>query len=215
MNITKIKIDRQDRNTIAWKKICEYVDIVAESNGEEFCPRSFLGEELFTQIYALPETIATLKSVKKMKLYGSRLTRIPPEIGQMTSLENFDPYTSDSLCWFPFEISNCKNLTDSRISTRRLYGNYKNKKPFPDLRDNPVRYFGELVYCSICRKEMTYDQVNQVWISLLIGSDVVPLLANLCSDECEKCLPAPPPGYLPAAHKGGPDLKLPDVKRYC
>lgn len=212
MNIAKVKIDCQDRSTAAWKMLCEYVHIIAETNAVVFAPKDFLGPELFAQIYTLPETIATLKSVKKMKLYGSNIRRIPPEIGQMTSLDNFDPYTSYDLNWFPYEITNCKNLQDSRISTRALYGNYKNKKPFPDLTDNPVRYIGENVYCSICSKELTYHQVNQVWISLGIGSDIVPLLANLCSHECGQSLPAPPPGYIPHAHKGGPDLKLPNIK---
>ncbi len=207
MNIIKIKEDWQDRNSTAWKKICEYVAIVSEENREEFSPLEFLGPELFAQIYTLPETIATMKSVKKVWLYGSNLKRIPPEIGQMTALEYFDPYTSYDLRWFPFEITNCKNLKDSRVSTRALFGNYKNRKPFPDLKDNPVRYFGDKVYCSICKNELTYDEVNQVWISVNVGTDVLPLLANLCSNECEKKLPAPPIGYIPYAHKGGPEAK--------
>lgn len=214
MNITKIKLDCQDRTSVAWQKLCEYVTIVAEESRAEFSPLEFLGLELFTQIYTLPETIATLKSVKKMRLYGSRLKRIPPEIGQMTSLENFDPYTSYDLCWFPFELTHCKNLKDSRISTRALYGNYKNRKPFPYLKDNPVRYFGDKVHCSICKKELAYNQTNQVWISLKIGTDVVPLLVNLCSPECEQSLPVPPHGYIPHHHKGGADLKQSNVNPF-
>ncbi|MBC9909467.1 leucine-rich repeat domain-containing protein [Chitinophaga varians] len=209
MNISKVKLDKQDRHSPAWQKLCEYIKIVADEQREEFAPREFLGADLFAQIYTLPETIGTLTRVKRVRLYGSNLKRIPPEIGEMSALENFDPYTSYDLCWFPYEITRCKNLRDSRISTRALYGNYKHRKPFPDLRDNPVRYFSETVRCSCCRRELSYQEVNQAWISLCIGTDVVPLLVNLCSEACERQLPTPPPHYLPYAHKGGPDLKQP------
>ena len=35
-NISKIKNNIQDRNSIAWKKLCEYVDEVAENGTDEF-----------------------------------------------------------------------------------------------------------------------------------------------------------------------------------
>lgn len=115
--ISKIDNDIQDRNFVAWKKLCDYIDQVAESGNDEFSPRELLGEELFSEIHTLPESIAKLKKVKKLWLYGSKLKRIPPEIGQMDSLEYFDPYTSYDLHWLPYEITNCKKLKDSRIST--------------------------------------------------------------------------------------------------
>ena len=46
-NISKIKNNIQDRNSIAWKKLCEYVDEVAENGTDEFIPREALGDELF------------------------------------------------------------------------------------------------------------------------------------------------------------------------
>jgi hypothetical protein len=147
--------------------------------------------------------------VKKIWLYGSRLKRIPPEIGEMEALEYFDPYTSYDLHWLPYEITNCKNLKSSRISTRTLYGNFKNRMGFPNLIHNPIRYLGNTVQCSICGKEMSYGQTNQLWISLWVGSDVMPLLANLCSIECENKLPQPAEDYVQYAHKGGADLKQP------
>ncbi|GAA0725924.1 hypothetical protein GCM10009430_32330 [Aquimarina litoralis] len=60
-NISKIKNDVQYRNSEAWKKLCEYVDIVAKDGSDEFSPRDYLGDELFAQIYTLPETIGKLK----------------------------------------------------------------------------------------------------------------------------------------------------------
>lgn len=206
-NWPKIKNNIQDENSIAWKRLCEYVDIVAETGSDEFSPLEYLGQELFSQIYTLPGSIAKLKKVKKIWLYGSKLKRLPPEIGQMTSLEYFDVYTSYDLRWIPFEITHCKNLKDSRMSTRALFGNYKNRKPFPSLKNNPVRYEGDKLHCSVCGKEISYDVVNQVWISLYVATDVMPLLVNLCSYECETSLPSPPGGYIPYPHKGGPEQK--------
>lgn len=207
--ISKIENDVQDRNSVAWKKLCDYVDKVATENRDEFSPLEELGQELFAQIHTLPETISKLTKVKKVWLYGSKLKRIPQEIGQMEALEYFDPYTSYDLHWFPYEITKCKNLKDSRVSTRALYGNWKNRMGFPRLTHNPVRYSGETLNCSICGKTMTYEQTNQLWISLKVGTDILPLLTNLCSKECESKLPSPPKDYVQFAHKGGADLEQP------
>lgn len=207
--ISKISNDVQDRNSIAWKKLCEYIDKVAENGSDEFVPREALGDELFAQIYTLPESIRKLKKVKKIGLYGSNLKRIPPEIGCMESLEYFDPYTSYDLHWFPFEIYKCKKLKDSRISTRALYGNYKNRMCFPKLDNNPVKYFGNILKCSVCEKDLTYESTNQMWITAHVGTDTIPMLANLCSVECEQQLPTPPDNYVSLPHKGGADLVQP------
>lgn len=174
--ISKIENNVQDRDSVAWQKLCEYIDKAAEENDDEFSPLEALGKELFFQIHTLPESISKLKKVKKIWLYGSKLKTIPPEIGEMQALEYFDPYTSYDLHWFPYEITKCKNLKDSRVSTRALYGNYKNRMKFPCLDNNPVRYFGEIVKCSVCGKLMSYDQTNQLWVSLSVGTDVLPLL---------------------------------------
>ncbi|WP_185140299.1 MULTISPECIES: leucine-rich repeat domain-containing protein [unclassified Chryseobacterium] len=207
--IQKIENHVQDRNSVAWKKLCEYIDRVAEDGREEFSLAEELGYDLFSQIHTLPETISKLKKVKKVRLYGSKLKRIPPEIGEMESLEYFEVYTSYDLHWFPYEITHCKNLKSSIMSTRAVYGNYKNRMGFPDLNQNPVRYSGETVQCSVCRKTMSYEQTNQLWISLWVGIDVMPLLANLCSEECTNALPQPPENYIQYAHKGSSALQQP------
>ena len=207
--IRKIENDVQDRNSVAWKKLCKYVDLVARENREEFSPAEAIGGDLFSQIHTLPETISKLKAVKKVFLYGSKLKRIPPEIGQMEALEQFIPYTSYDLNWFPFELTQCQNLKNSTVSTRALYGNYKYRTPFPDLKNNPIRYEGQTLHCSICKKEITYQQTNQLWISLWVGTDTLPLLVNSCSKECESKLPKPPEDYVQFAHKGGSELEQP------
>jgi hypothetical protein len=212
--ISKIENEVQDRNSLAWRKLCDYVDKVAIEGRDEFSPLEELGPELFAQIHTLPKTISKLRTVRKVWLYGSKLKRIPPEIGEMEALEYFDVYTSYNLHWFPYEITNCKNLKDSRVSTRAIYGNFKNRMGFPRLIHNPVRYSGETVKCSICKKAITYDLTNQMWISLHVGTDVLPLLANLCSKECEANLPQPPKGYVQTPHKGGSDLKQPTYEEW-
>jgi hypothetical protein len=204
-----VENDVQDKNSLAWKKLCEYVEKIANEEADEFSPLDYLGKELFSQIHTLPESIGKLKKVKKMWLYGSQLKRIPPEIGEMEAMEYFDPYTSYNLHWFPYEITNCKKIKDSRVSTRALYGNYKYRRPFPDLTSNPVRYEGDIVKCSVCKKEMSYQEINQLWISLRVGTDVLPLLVNLCSKKCENELPQPPKDYIQYAHKGGEGLMQP------
>ena len=52
----------QDRNCEAWKKLCQYIDRLAEEGSDEFSPREALGNELFAQIHTLPESIGKLKS---------------------------------------------------------------------------------------------------------------------------------------------------------
>ena len=204
----------QDRNSVAWLKLCEYVDKLAKNNSKEFAPYEELGSELYSQIYTLPPSISKLKSVEKIWLYGSSLKWIPPEIGKLENLEYFDPYTSYNLHWFPYEITYCKKMKDSRVSTRALYGNYKNRMRFPDLTYNPVRYFGEKVKCSVCKKEMEYTETNQLWITLRVGTDDLPLLVNVCSDGCMNSLPKPREGYVQYAHKGGKGLQQPTMEEW-
>lgn len=212
--IRAIENDVQDRDSEAWKTLCDYVERAAAEGHEEFCPSKVIGYDVFSQIHTLPESISTLKRVKKLILYGSRLKRLPPEIGDMEALEEFIPYTSYDLHWFPYEITRCKNLRASTVSTRAIYGNYKNRMGFPNLKNNPVRYEGETLRCSVCNQDMYYTQTNQVWITLRVGTDSLPLLVNLCSVTCELALPNPCEGYVPYAHKGGADLRQHEPKGF-
>ena len=160
----------QNKESESWGELLEYIDKVADEGIEDFDPRQGIGFEKFKEIIILPPTIGKLKKVKRMWLYGSSLKLIPPEIGEMDSLELFDPYTSYDLKWFPYEITNCKNLKASRISTRALLGNYKNRKPFPSLIEKRIKYSSDLLKCSVCSKETTYSKTNQLWICLLYTS---------------------------------------------
>lgn len=203
----------QNKKNESWGELLEYIDKVADEEIEDFDPRRGIGFEKFKEIIILPPTIGKLKKVKRMWLYGSSLKLIPPEIGEMDSLELFDPYTSYDLKWFPYEITNCKNLKASRISTRALLGNYKNRKPFPSLMENRIKYSGDLLKCSVCRKEIAYSKTNQLWITLNVATDPIPLLINLCSNECGDILPIGKGNYLEYSHKGGDEVKQPMPSR--
>jgi hypothetical protein len=200
----------QDTDSDAWKSLEAYIVKVREEGSDELNPRVGIGSEKWEQIVTLPKSIATLKSVKVLSLYGSHLARIPPEIGDMTNLEEFDPYTSHCLHWFPYEITRCKHLTRSRVSTRCLYGNCKYRPPFPRLPQiSPVLIPAT---CSVCGGPFWRGQIHQAWISLRVATDVLPLLVDACSEECIENLPKPAFGYVQRPHVGGLELEQPPAR---
>ena len=201
-NEIKVRKDSQNREGEAWNKLLTLIEKAAKDEREEFHPSKELGVETWEQIRSLPKEILKLTKVKHLMLYGSSLQRFPQEIAELKSLEKFTPYTSYGLRWFPYEIIECKKLKESTVSTRALFGNKKNKKPFPYLTENPVKYF-EGNKCSICKKEENENQFEQYWVSIQIGTDVLPLLAIICSNECFSKLAKPHKDYFPTPHKGG------------
>jgi hypothetical protein len=197
----------QDETSDAWKSLEAYIAKIREEGSDELNPMQGIGPEKWEQIVTLPKSIGTLKSVKFLSLYGSHLVRIPPEIGEMTALEEFDPYTSRCLHWLPYEITRCKRLTRSRVSTRCLFGNYKYRPPFPKLPQiSPVLAPAS---CSICGRPFSEAQIYQAWISLRVATDVLPLLVHACSEKCIEGLPKPASGYVQRAHLGGLELEQP------
>ncbi|EAY26953.1 hypothetical protein [Microscilla marina] len=200
-----LRPDRQDRSGDAWEKLLALINQAVEEGWTEFAPGRMMPHDLWRQIKVLPNEIERLTQVTHLFLYGSSLERIPPHIGKMTSLKEFTPYTSYGLHWFPYEITRCKNLVDSTVSTRALYGNYKNRPYFPDLTKafNQVEYFGYTPTCSVCNKQVKNNEYRQVWISLSVATDILPLLANICSDVCLEALPTPPESYIQEPHQGG------------
>lgn len=198
----KIKRDSQDRNTESWSKLLKLIEAAAVDKREEFHPSKELGIELWHKIKSLPKEISILKDVKHLMFYGSKLERLNQEIGELESLEKFTPYTSYELNWFPYEITNCKNLKSSTVSTRALFGNTKTNKSFPNLLNNPIQYF-EGNKCSICKKKEEDIRFEQYWLSTIVGTDILPLLAIVCSDECYNKIERPYKEYYPLPHKGG------------
>jgi hypothetical protein len=206
--VSAMHTEPQDTECDAWNQLLDLIDRAAASGATEFAPGVELGWQSWWQIVTLPPSIAKLRSVKQLMLYGSNLDRIPPEIGEMESLEEFDPYTSYRLHWLPYEITRCSNLKSSRISTRALYGNYKFRHHFPRLHDNfdflPLATPRE---CSVCRSPLD-SQIIRRWISLNVATDVVPLLVNACSMACIDSLPIPPDNYVPMPHSGQGDCAM-------
>jgi hypothetical protein len=124
----------------------------------------------------------------------------------MRSLEMLGTYASYRLHWYPYELTRCRKLAQTHVSTRALYGNFKYRPPFPDLTTEHGTT-GARGRCSHCDRPS--DELRPVWISLKIGADVLPLLANACSDVCVQGLPRPPAGYVQEAHRGGPGVVQP------
>jgi uncharacterized protein (TIGR02996 family) len=217
-------VETQDTECDAWKCLLDEVEAAAADGREEFAPlrRMYTAER--SDIVTLPATIAKLKAVKTFNLYGSFLVRIPPEIGEMSALEEFDPYTSYRLHWFPYEITRCRNLRRSTVSTRALYGNCKYRPPFPRLdpgapvalnRREPSRLpVGQRAGtatrgCSVCGRLFEDRRLQRVWVSVRVATDVLPLLVNACSEECVGKLPQAPDGYVKTPHRGGLGVRQP------
>jgi hypothetical protein len=203
----KLHTEQQDTACSGWARLLELIEDAANDKREEFSPGREMTPEHWTQIVTLPPSIAKLKSVKHFILYGSSLVRIPPEIGEMASLEQFTPYTSYRLHWFPFEITRCMNLKRSTVSTRALYGNFKYRPPFPRLPQLHDAYTP--MRCSVCDSPFGESVPMQYWVSLCVGTDVVPLLVHACSKECLSKIPTPPKGYVQTLHQGGLGLTQP------
>lgn len=203
--------DQQDRSSPQWQDLLSLIDAAVKDKREVFEPAKDLGNAVWSTIETLPPDIGRLKDVKHLLLYGSNLTWIPPEIGDMTALEEFTPYTSYRLHWFPYEITRCQNLKESTVSTRALYGNIKRRPPFPRLKGNPVDLYRDRATCSVCQSKPALGQLNQLWLSLWVATDVLPLLVHVCSKACLEQLPHAADGYIERPHKGGLGLKQPTI----
>jgi hypothetical protein len=211
--------ERQDTSAPGWLHILALIDEAAADGREVFRPLAEMSPEEHRQVITLPPSIGKLTAVKHLGLYGSNLVRLPPEIGGMASLEFFDPYTSHRLHWFPYELTRCKNLRDSRVSTRSIFGNFKYRPPFPALRQGSVPS-GELdpgawgadsiKSCSVCAGPITEWGVRQAWLSAVVATDVLPLLVNACSDACIEALPPGAKEHVREPHSGGRDVVQPE-----
>ena len=192
----------------AWNDLLALIDRAAEDGRETFAPVRELGPDPASQLTTLPPTIGKLTRVKRLDLHGSRLVRLPPEVGRMTALESLDAYTAYRLHWYPYEITRYPRLADSRVSTRALYGNRKYRPPFPHLPQSIAQVAPDR--CSGCDGPFDTAGPRQVWVSLRVAADVLPLLVHACSDACVARLPPPPEGYVRRPHTGGLALAQPE-----
>ncbi|MFK4224179.1 leucine-rich repeat domain-containing protein [Streptomyces sp. NPDC019890] len=217
--------EQQDTSSAGWQHLLALVDEAVGDGREEFNPLVELSPQERRDVITLPRSIGRLSAVKHLRLYGSNLVRLPPEIGLMTSLEEFTPYTSHRLHWFPYEITRCTKLARSTVSTRSLFGNSKLRPPFPRLRTvgdsgphssrdalDPKKWgVTAISTCSVCDRPMDGNELHQVWISRRVATDVLPLLVSACSAACIDALPPGADGYAPGSHKGGWDVAQPSA----
>ncbi len=214
----------QDTQSGGWQRLEKLVEDAVRDGRQTFDPLRDMSLEERCDVITLPPTIEKLTKVTEFSLCGSNLIRIPVEIAGMRSLKKFTPYTSYRLHWFPYEITRCANLEDSTISTRALFGNYKSRATFPELRPALSRVSTAVLdamrsipewnpapnrTCSVCDRTFSDRQEHRVWISRGIGTDVVPLLVNACSQQCIDNLPKPPDGYVAQPHRGGASVVQP------
>ncbi|GAA1363227.1 leucine-rich repeat domain-containing protein [Catellatospora chokoriensis] len=219
---TRFHEDLQDTRAPGWLRLLVLIEQAAADGRERFAPLTELSPQERRQVVTLPASIGMLTEVKHLVLYGGNLVRIPPQIGLMRSLERFEPYTSYRLHWFPYELTRCSRLVASTVSTRAVYGNHKTRLSFPRLAEPGSRpatagpgVWGadEILTCGVCDQVLSGGAARQVWISRAVGSDVLPLLVNACSQACVEALPKPAAHHVPSVHTGGPDVAQPAPRR--
>jgi hypothetical protein len=205
----------QDTSCDAWRIVIQKIKVAMARRDTILEPLAGLDGAQRRQIITLPAGIGLLKEVRELRLYGSHLVRLPTEMAGMTGLEYLDVYTSHCLHFFPYEITQCRRLKRSRVSTRALYGNYKHRPPFPHLQLPENREaLSQLTpsFCSICAEPLGDSAPVRRWITLTVGTDWLPLLVTACSMECVKALPIPPSGYVQEAQTGGHHIVQPRAR---
>lgn len=201
----------QNTNQPAWIKLLALIEQAISEQWENFALGEHFSREERETIITLPPSIAQLKSVRKLNVYGSSLLYLPPQIGEMENLEEFIPYTSYGLHWFPFEITKCRKLRHSTVSTRALYGNCKYRPPFPAINSPETVDALRPSRCSVCESPLN-GHIENVWHSLPVGTDILPLLVHACSRKCIDTLPDAPETYIKRPHHGGLSQKQADIE---
>ena len=191
----------------SWEIAQEIIDAHARKGSKELNLGKIMDRSDFMNLNTLPDNIGTLKDLEKLTLYGSNISSIPRAIAGCKKLQSFEPYTSYRLDWFPYEMKKCQKLAKSCISIRALYGNYKLRAPFPDLTKLRWAWLPGTDYCSIC--EGKSRPTEQYWLSQRVGTDVIPLLVSVCSEDCLEKAGSGEEGYVSKPHKGGLSLVQP------
>jgi hypothetical protein len=207
--VPKLHVDDQVTDVPGWLELVDLVRASAVKRAHVLEPSARIDGEDWMEVITLPAGIEDLQAVRELRLYGSHLRRLPPQIGRMSALENLDVYTSYSLHWLPYEVLRCQRLASSRMSTRALYGNRNTRLPFPRLA-KPVEALIPGT-CSVCDRAFGETGPEVFWMTLRVGTDIVPLLVHSCSRDCTLSIPKPPKHYFERPHKGGRGVGMPDV----
>lgn len=207
----RLHLTPQDTTCPPWTRLLDLIEQAAVERWEYFSLAEHFTQEERASIVTLPTSIGRLKSVRKLNIYRSGLLYLPPQIGEMENLEEFVPYTSYGLHWFPYEIMQCRRLVHTTVSTRALYGNFKFRPPFPEINTTATINALRPSHCSVCGVSLDLH-VLQAWHSLSVGTDVLPLLINACSRTCIDSLPDAPDSYVRRPHQGGLSVKQASVE---
>jgi hypothetical protein len=207
-SVPNLHDEMQDNSKPGWQAMLNLVAANRSATMTVLEPSATIDADHWADVITLPSEIQTLTVLKQLRLYGSHLRRLPPELGRLAALEDLDIYTSYSLHWLPYEVIRCKHLSQTRISTRALYGNIKTRLPFPRLSGTLEALMPQT--CSVCDETFGSRAAELFWTTQRIGTDVVPLLIHSCSPECVSCVPDAPDGYHARPHRGGGGVGMPD-----
>jgi hypothetical protein len=207
--VPNMHVEAQDESVAGWAQVADLIGRLARTRAPILEPSAQIPWEDWMRVITLPHQVASLIDVVEIRLYGSHLRRLPPEIGRMTSLRALDIYTSYSLHWLPYEVTRWANLSASRMSTRALYGNRNTRLPFPRL-SRPIE---ELLptTCSVCDQPFGERIPQPFWTTQRVGTDYVPLLIHSCSSSCINSVPSASSGFFERPHKGGGGVEMPIV----
>lgn len=207
VRVPPLHSEAQDTSADGWEALSKLISAHPDSSSI-LEPSAVIPADQWSKIITLPTAIETLLSLRELRLYGSHLRRIPPEIGRLTNLVSLDIYTSYSLHWLPYEITRCNRLSATRMSTRALYGNIKTRLPFPRL-SSPLEAI-KPTSCSVCDAPFQEGKILLFWTTQRIGTDIIPLLIHSCSAGCIDNVPDAPNGYYSRPHKGGGGIGMPN-----
>ncbi len=206
----------QDTACEGWEMLVHLMRQAMEQERTVFAPFREIPRELDAQIVTLPSEIGAWTQLEEMYLYFSPVTYLPSEVGLLQNLRKFVMYTSPRFHWYPWEVTRCAALESTSQSTRNMYGNYKNRAPFPDLLTPESQAQLEIMApqgCSVCGDALSPGEVHHRWTSQWVGTDVMPLLVYACSQRCVDALPDGPPSFLARPHTGGAALEQPERLR--
>jgi hypothetical protein len=204
--VPNLHTEMQGTSVPGWKALLALVD--DSRNASVLEPSAMIPADQWSAVITLPAEIQLLTAMTELRLYGSHLRSLPPEIGKLSNLSNLDIYTSYSLHWLPYELTRCSRLRDTRMSRRALYGNVKTRLPFPRLSNSLATFQPRT--CSVCDDPFDGRWAEPFWTTQRTGTDVVPLLAYTCSAKCTDRIPDAPDGYYARPHKGGGGMGMPD-----
>ena len=205
--VPNMHVEARDQTAAGWGQVTDLIERLAQTSAPILEPSAHIPWEDWMRVITLPPQVASLTHLVEIRLCGSHLRRLPPDIGCMTSLRELDIYTSYSLHWLPYEVTRCANLGASRMSTCALYGNRKTRLPFPRL-SRPIDVLLPAT-CSVCDRSFDERTPQPWWTTQRIGTDYVPLLLHSCSIACTDSVPSAPPGFFERPHQGGGGVGMP------